>query len=785
VKRLIGFRARTKLQQRRSLVDRLTLYNYRANAHLYWPEIHGAELWAAGIAMALLRGHSLFLPFVCRHAHWLRRIRRPKTLLLSDRLKVLHVTCSFDLGGTQTQIRNLCTALAPAFVHEAVETFPEVNYLFRRGVEIDAGRYVRGNIVTRTLGRLTVSPSTRSAQLVQVYKLVRDFEAERPDVVVGWGHEIAMLTFVAAAIARVPHIVFCIRTFNPAYGWVAEPMGELLHTAHTRMFADVAKVVVNSTPLQRDYAEWLGINPAAIAVCPNGIDIAPMDANEAAAHRAAIRAQYGIADDTVVLINVGRFSREKGQMSLVRANLALLQERGGAAFHWLLCGDGPTLDEVRAFADTHGMTNVTFAGRTSEVRAFLSASDVFVMPSDFEGMPNAMMEAMTHGLPCVSTTRSGALDVARDGREALYYEPRDVEALTGHLRRLIANADERQRLGCHARERMREFSVRRFVENFEATLEAVMPPPSIHPKPEELPVNPYPLDFDPSKHDTATRLHILESSVAYLLDEVSSLRSIVRHLVADRAESLPAIGQTRESFDYQWRSLPEGKSMLSNPEWKAAVPRQISTFADLPVEWFRGKSVVDAGCGQGRWTYGFGRLDVGRCVSFDISENGVQRTQEIAKEFGDRIQVLRKNILQPLDLPQEFDLVWCFGVLHHTGDTYRGFQHLAQLVKPGGYLFVMIYGEPKRGYADDYGYYHDLFAMRAGLRNLRFEDKVAAIERRYGKELLHGYFDAISPEINDLYRWDELVSWFTDAGFEDMKRTDPGTNHHMIGRKKA
>ena len=50
--------------------------------------------------------------------------------------------------------------------------------------------------------------------------------------------------------------------------------------------------------------------------------------------------------------------------------------------------------------------------------------------------------------------------------------------------------------------------------------------------------------------------------------------------------------------------------------------------------------------------------------------------------------------------------------------------------------------------------------------------------------MLHGYFDAISPAINDLYRWDELVSWFVDAGFTDIKRTDPGTNHHMVGRRK-
>lgn len=291
-------------------------------------------------------------------------------------------------------------------------------------------------------------------------------------------------------------------------------------------------------------------------------------------------------------------------------------------------------------------------------------------------------------------------------------------------------------------------------------------------------------EYDPDRYDQETRIRILEAKTAYLLDEVSGLRTLVRHLVEAKAEQLPTVGQTRASFDYQWRSLPEGQAMLSNPEFRARVPRQICEFADLPPEWFRGKRVMDAGCGQGRWTYGFAQLGVDTCVSVDISEAGVARTTEIGKEFPGRVQVYRKNLLEDLGFAPDFDLVWCFGVLHHTGKTYTGFQNLVKCVKPGGYLFVMIYGEPRPGYPADFAYYHEMFEMRSRLRNLPFEDKVATLERRYGKDLLHGYFDAISPDINDLYRLDELVSWFVDAGFTDIKRTDPGTNHHLVARRR-
>ncbi len=294
-----------------------------------------------------------------------------------------------------------------------------------------------------------------------------------------------------------------------------------------------------------------------------------------------------------------------------------------------------------------------------------------------------------------------------------------------------------------------------------------------------------PPDVDPSKLSRDEKIRLLEAKVAFLLDEVSGLRSLARHLVAERLGQLPLFQQTQDSFDYQWRNLPAGHAMLSNPEWKQTAAEQVVGYTGLTRDWFRGRQVLDAGCGQGRWTYAFGKLEVGRCVAIDISPAAIERTGEVAREFGDRVQVRRADLVQEIGLPAEFDLVWCFGVLHHTGNTYRGFQNVARCVKPGGYLFLMIYAEPQRDRCDGYAYYHEMFEMRSRLRNLPFEEKVARLERKYGKERLHGYFDAISPEINDLYRWDELVSWVLAAGFEDVRRTADVPNHCLIARRRA
>jgi len=80
--------------------------------------------------------------------------------------------------------------------------------------------------------------------------------------------------------------------------------------------------------------------------------------------------------------------------------------------------------------------------------------------------------------------------------------------------------------------------------------------------------------LDPARLAKDQRLALLEAKVAFLLDEVSGLRSLVRHLGADKLADLPTMQQTRDSFDYQWRSLPEG------------LPRrieQIRSVTDLPI----------------------------------------------------------------------------------------------------------------------------------------------------------------------------------------------------------
>ena len=95
-------------------------------------------------------------------------------------MKVVHGTCSFDIGGTQKQIIYLCReGNRKGFHHETVEIFPEHNYLYRTEEKVIPEQYVQGCLLAKALGFLTRSPSTRSWQVVQVYKFFCDFQNHR------------------------------------------------------------------------------------------------------------------------------------------------------------------------------------------------------------------------------------------------------------------------------------------------------------------------------------------------------------------------------------------------------------------------------------------------------------------------------------------------------------------------------------------------------------------------------------------------------------------------------
>jgi 2-polyprenyl-3-methyl-5-hydroxy-6-metoxy-1,4-benzoquinol methylase len=287
------------------------------------------------------------------------------------------------------------------------------------------------------------------------------------------------------------------------------------------------------------------------------------------------------------------------------------------------------------------------------------------------------------------------------------------------------------------------------------------------------------------------RLAYLEEVVRYLDHQVAQQAAMIRYLAAPVIADLPQVRETKASFDFQWAEIPLGRYMLENEQFRKEAAGYVSEFTGLPREWFAGKSVIDAGCGLGRYSWALCTLGA-RVLSLDQSDAGLARTAEACKGFPDH-RTKKVDLLHELPLTEQVDLVWSFGVLHHTGDTYRAFKHIAKWVKPGGMIFLMLYGKPREGIGSDYAEINEYDDWRRKTRNMDLREKLRAVSthmqqgnfRVVGEEHIHGYFDAISPPINDLYTFEEVESWLIEAGFTDVKQTVQTRNLHIVATRRS
>jgi glycosyltransferase involved in cell wall biosynthesis len=166
-------------------------------------------------------------------------------------------------------------------------------------------------------------------------------------------------------------------------------------------------------------------------------------------------------DGTVAsILFLGRLGERKGVPELLTA-LADPQLR---VLPWqaTLAGDGP-LERYRAMAESLGLSDrVTFTGWIGEREAKerLAAADLLVLPSRNEGLPVAILEAMSHGVPVVATPVGAVTDAVRDGRTGLLVPPSDANALARALERLVGSPSLRRTLGAEARDRfLADFSL--------------------------------------------------------------------------------------------------------------------------------------------------------------------------------------------------------------------------------------------------------------------------------------------------------------------------------------
>lgn len=195
---------------------------------------------------------------------------------------------------------------------------------------------------------------------------------------------------------------------------------------------------------------------------------------------AAVREELGVGDRPM-LLTVARLVERKGHETVLRALPGVLAQVSEAVY--VIAGEGPRRERLAELAQQLGVADsVILLGHVEEamLSAVHCAADVFVMPSHpvpgklAEGLGLAFLDAAAAGTPCVGTRFGGIPDAIADGETGLLVEPRDEQALSAALVRLLSEPETARRMGEAGRERVRrEFTWRWVAERFLAELSRI------------------------------------------------------------------------------------------------------------------------------------------------------------------------------------------------------------------------------------------------------------------------------------------------------------------------
>jgi glycosyltransferase involved in cell wall biosynthesis len=291
-----------------------------------------------------------------------------------------------------------------------------------------------------------------------VRRLHRMLVQDRFDIVHTHSPVVAGVTRVVARLSRQrrPALVSTEHNSWASYLWPTRLLNATLHVFDDRRFA-VSTQARDSMwpPLRR-----------GVEVLVHGVVLE--DYLGMRVRRDAERERLGLAPDAVVVSTVANLRREKGYPELLAAARDVLRQQPGTVF--LAAGQGALEGQLRA---EHRRLRLgdgfRFLGQVDDVPALLAASDVFVLPSRFEGTPIAIMEALCMGLPVVGTSVGGIPEQVTDGQQGLIVPPRDARALTEALLALVRDPQTRARMSSAAELRGADFDIRHAAARTEST----------------------------------------------------------------------------------------------------------------------------------------------------------------------------------------------------------------------------------------------------------------------------------------------------------------------------
>lgn len=299
----------------------------------------------------------------------------------------------------------------------------------------------------------------------KLFLLHRELRQHPPEILHCWMIHSNIIGRVVGRMANVPKIIVSRRN---------DKTGGKVYTYMNRWLVDWSdSIIAVSESSRQEELHETGIDSSRVTMIPNGIDMDTFSPFPTVFERNRLRASLNISHDHILIGSVGRLALAKGFADLLRAFQIIARQRPDARL--VIAGKGKLEDELKALAKTLNISDtVQFLGVRTDIPQLLNAIDLFAFSSHWEGMPNALMEAMAAGAPCVATCVSAAPELIDHGVHGLLVPPQNADALADGMLTLINDADLRQRLSSAARERIQiEFTLKNTADKTMALYEKV------------------------------------------------------------------------------------------------------------------------------------------------------------------------------------------------------------------------------------------------------------------------------------------------------------------------
>lgn len=380
-------------------------------------------------------------------------------------LTAIQIVSNLDVGGGQEVVRTLARYLPE------VGCDPIVIALRDGPMRVEIERLgVRVELVPGRRWSILALPFAL-AELLRIRRDLQRIIRSQPEVVIQT-HLLRSLDFLVLTLRRERSVMGMYWTVHnarldlrpdqlPGHRWLLGPKRSLYRLLYRVGARIVDGLVAVSEDVGASVREQLRPPADKLVVIPNGVDVHRFQSH---GDRRTTRESLNLPDAARVLIVLAKLHAQKGHRHLLDSLDSLLPRVPD--LHVLIVGDGPDRRALEERVATMGATSrIHLLGSRSDVPQLLAASDIFVLPSLWEGLPMALLEAMATGLAVVATDVSGSREVVIDGESGLLVPPGDARALEAAILRLLGDRTMAKGMGEAARERVtKSFSGRTLAE---------------------------------------------------------------------------------------------------------------------------------------------------------------------------------------------------------------------------------------------------------------------------------------------------------------------------------